>query len=61
MPRKRRKTTVIGLGTLTRKQRHQQMREKAKERPSNYNSLPANEQWSIDKRLGILDYDPNEC
>lgn len=30
---------------------------KALERPANYADLPADEQWAIDKRLGILDWD----
>jgi acyl-CoA synthetase (AMP-forming)/AMP-acid ligase II len=32
-------------------------RERAKLRPPNYASLPQKEQWEIDKRLGILDWD----
>lgn len=62
MPRKpKRKTVVIGLGTITKKQLHQQMREKAKERSPNYADMSAADQWAEDKRLGILDYDPREC
>jgi len=30
---------------------------KAMERPANYADLPADEQWAIDKKLGILDWD----
>ena len=29
--------------------------EAAKDRPANYKDLPAEEQWQIDKRLGLLD------
>jgi hypothetical protein len=31
--------------------------ERVKMRPTNFESLSAEEQWQIDKRLGILDYD----
>jgi hypothetical protein len=31
--------------------------QKAKQRPANFNSLSPREQWEIDKRLGILDWD----
>ena len=31
--------------------------EQAMKRPSNYFKLSAREQWDIDKRLGILDWD----
>jgi hypothetical protein len=31
--------------------------ERAKLRPANYADLSAQEQWAIDKRLGILDWD----
>jgi len=57
----RTRTKVIGLGTLTKKKLHQQMREKAKERSPGYADMSAADQWAEDKRLGILDYDPNEC
>jgi len=30
---------------------------RARRRPSNYHELSAREQWEIDKRLGILDWD----
>lgn len=30
---------------------------KAMQRPANYHSLSEREQWSIDKMLGILDWD----
>ena len=30
---------------------------KAKQRPANFSQLSAEEQWSIDKELGILDWD----
>lgn len=30
---------------------------KALERPANYADLPAAEQWAVDRRLGILDWD----
>lgn len=33
-----------------------QMFERSFERPSNYFSLSLDEQWAIDKRLGILDW-----
>lgn len=33
------------------------MAQKAKRRPPNYAKLSAREQWDIDKRLGILDWD----
>ena len=33
------------------------MREKARNRSSNYASLSAQEQWDEDKELGILDWD----
>jgi len=33
-----------------------EMFEKSFERPKNYFTLPAKEQWAIDKRLGILDW-----
>lgn len=33
------------------------MFEKSFLRPSNYFELSGNEQWEIDKRLGILDWD----
>lgn len=33
------------------------MSTKATQRPSNYFSLSPEEQWSIDKNLGILDWD----
>jgi hypothetical protein len=32
----------------------------ALKRPLNYNDLPASEQWAIDKRLGILDWEPTQ-
>jgi hypothetical protein len=32
-------------------------RERAKLRPANYADPSAQEQWAIDKRLGILDWD----
>lgn len=32
-------------------------REQAKKRPSNFEKLPAAEQWEIDKQLGILDWE----
>jgi len=31
--------------------------EQAQKRPSNFNQLSGEEQWAIDKRLGILDWD----
>jgi hypothetical protein len=34
--------------------------EKAKLRPSNFDELSAEEQWGIDKELGILDWDGQE-
>ncbi len=34
-----------------------EMFEKAFERPRNYFDLPNAEQWAIDKRLGILDWE----
>lgn len=33
-----------------------EMFEKSFDRPSNYFSLSAEEQWEIDKKLGILDW-----
>lgn len=36
------------------------MSERAKERPKNFKDLPPDEQWKIDKRLGILDWDGSE-
>lgn len=33
--------------------------ELAMTRPDNYFKLPPQEQWDIDKRLGILDWDGN--
>jgi hypothetical protein len=33
------------------------MFEKSFERPSNYFKLSAGEQWAIDKKLGILDWE----
>lgn len=30
---------------------------RAQKRPLNFNDLPGREQWAIDKRLGILDWD----
>ena len=34
-----------------------EMFEQAMKRPSNYSKLPESEQWEIDKKLGILDWD----
>lgn len=34
-----------------------QMFEKSFDRPSNFFNLSASEQWAIDKRLGILDWE----
>ena len=34
--------------------------KQALKRPKNYNKLTSREQWDIDKRLGILDWDPTE-
>lgn len=34
-----------------------EMFEKSFERPSNYFKLPPSEQWAIDRRLGILDWE----
>lgn len=34
-----------------------EMFEKSFERPSNFFKLPLEEQWAIDKRLGILDWE----
>ena len=34
--------------------------EKALKRPLNYNSISSSEQWEIDKRLGILDWEPTK-
>lgn len=34
-----------------------EMAERARRRPSNYNKLSGQEQWDIDKELGILDWD----
>jgi hypothetical protein len=34
--------------------------EQALKRPRNYNQLSAREQWAIDDRLGILDWDPTD-
>ena len=36
---------------------HHSMRERAKQRPKNFNQLSAREQWAIDKKLGILDWE----
>jgi len=33
-----------------------EMAMQAKKRPSNYEKLSAEDQWEIDKRLGILDW-----
>jgi hypothetical protein len=33
-----------------------EMFEKSLERPSNFRKLSSEEQWDIDKRLGILDW-----
>ena len=33
------------------------MAQRAEQRPADYNSLSAAEQWEIDKELGILDWD----
>jgi hypothetical protein len=33
------------------------MYEQSLKRPSNYSQLPLQEQWAIDKNLGILDWD----
>jgi hypothetical protein len=35
---------------------NKEMAKKAQERPTNYNKLSAREQWEIDKKLGILDW-----
>lgn len=32
----------------------------ALKRPSNYDDLSSREQWAIDKRLNILDWDPTD-
>ncbi len=34
------------------------MVDQALQRPRDYNKLPPSEQWAIDRRLGILDWDP---
>lgn len=34
--------------------------ERAKLRPSNFNSMTADQQWEIDKGLGLLDWDGKE-
>lgn len=34
--------------------------EQAMKRPENYSSLPPQQQWEIDAKLGILDWDPTE-
>jgi hypothetical protein len=34
--------------------------EQALKRPLNYNELSPEEQWSIDKNLGILDWSPSK-
>ena len=36
---------------------NKEMAKRAQERPTNYNKLSAREQWEIDKKLGILDWD----
>lgn len=36
------------------------MVDQALKRPSNYATLSPREQWAIDKRLGILDWEPTE-
>jgi hypothetical protein len=36
---------------------HAEMAERAKSRPAHYHLLSEEEQWKIDKRLGILDWD----
>jgi len=35
---------------------HQFFDHQVKKRPADFNSLPADVQWEIDKKLGILDY-----
>jgi len=37
------------------------MLEQALKRPRNFGSLSSSEQWAIDKRLGILDWDPDKA
>jgi hypothetical protein len=32
--------------------------QQALKRPKNYHKLPSSEQWTIDKNLGILDWEP---
>jgi hypothetical protein len=34
------------------------MVDQALQRPRDYNKRPSSEQWAIDRRLGILDWDP---
>jgi hypothetical protein len=40
-----------------RPQTQEEMREAAKRRPTNYSDLSPEEQWEIDRELGILDWD----
>lgn len=35
----------------------EEMAEAARQRPDNYCELPMREQWEIDKKLGILDWE----
>lgn len=37
------------------------MVDQALKRPRDYNKLPPSEQWAIDRRLGILDWDPTKA
>lgn len=37
----------------------EEMKDAIKNRPSNFETLTANEQWEVDKELGCLDYCPD--
>lgn len=42
---------------LTPVERPERLGDRAKKRPANYAELSAEEQWAIDKELGLLDWD----
>jgi hypothetical protein len=48
---------VVLVDKRDKQMTEREMFEKSFERPRNFFFLPGPEQWSIDKRLGILDWD----